>query len=160
MKNEKLKIEDNVGVIKELTKELLGHLLVKATVEVSEDKEGQAFKIQIESEDSGYLIGYHGETIEALQLILSLMVYKKLGTWQRLVVNVGNYRQQREEQLKKLALNVAQKVKFSGEEQVIPDLLAGERRIIHLALRNHPDVYTESEGESDKRTLIVRPKKK
>jgi len=154
MENEKIKI------IKELTEELLRHLLIKGTAEVSEDKENQAFEVQIESEDSSYLIGYHGENIEALQLILSLMVYKKLGSWQRLVVNVGNYRQQREEQLKKLSLNIAQKVKFSGREQAIPDLSAKERRIVHLALRNHPDVYTESEGENDKRTLIVRPKKK
>lgn len=146
--------------IKKITEELLEKLLIKATVEVAEDSQNQAFKIQIESEDSGYLIGYHGETIEALQLILSLMVYQKLGSWQRLVVNVGDYRQQREEQLKKLALNVAQKVKFSSEQQIIPNLSASERRVIHLALASHPDVYTESEGEGDQRTLIVRPKRK
>lgn len=146
--------------IKKITEELLEKLLIKATVEVAEDSQNQAFKIQIESEDSGYLIGYHGETIEALQLILSLMVYQKLGSWQRLVVNVGDYRQQREEQLKKLALNVAQKVKFSSEQQIIPNLSASERRVIHLVLASHPDVYTESEGEGDQRTLIVRPKRK
>lgn len=146
--------------IKKIAEELLKKLLIKATVEVAEDSQNQAFKIQIESEDSGYLIGYHGETIEALQLILSLMVYQKLGSWQRLVVNVGDYRQQREEQLKKLALNVAQKVKFSSEQQIIPNLSASERRVIHLVLASHPDVYTESEGEGDQRTLIVRPKRK
>jgi len=153
MENEKAK------KIKELTEKLLRLLLVKGTVEVYEEKESRSFIVQIEAENSGYLIGYHGETIDALQLVLSLAVYKQLGSWQKLVVNVGNYWQQREEQLKKLALNVAQKVKFSKEPQPIADLSPRERRTIHLFLMNHPDVYTESEGEGENRRLVVKPKK-
>lgn len=153
MKNKEIK------VIKELTEELLGHLLIRGSVEVLEDKESQGFKIQIESEDSGYLIGYHGKTIEALQLVLSLIVYQKLGGWQKIFVNVGNYLEQRQEQLRKLALNIAQKVKFSGEQQVIPNLSAPERRIIHLVLADHPDVLTESEGEGEERKLVIKPKR-
>jgi len=153
MENEKAK------KIKELTEKLLRLLLVKGTVEVYEEKESRSFIVQIEAENSGYLIGYHGETIDALQLVLSLVVYKQLGSWQKLVVNVGNYWQQREEQLKKLALNVAQKVKFSKEPQPIADLSPRERRTIHLFLMNHPDVYTESEGEGENRRLVVKPKK-
>jgi len=151
--------DEKAKKIKELTEKLLGLLLVKGTVGVYEEKESQIFSVQIDSGDSGYLIGYHGETIEALQLILSLMVYKQLGSWQKLVVDVGNYRRQREEQLKKLALNVAQKVKFSREPQPIADLSPRERRTVHLFLSNHPDVYTESEGEGQKRRLMVKPKK-
>ncbi len=145
-------------LIKELTESLLHQLLIEAKVEVVENKEDEVFKVSIETEDSGFLIGYHGETIQALQLILSLMVYQKLGSWEKLLVDVGNYREQREEQLKKLAFNIAQKVKFSGEQQSIPNLSAPERRLIHLALADHPDVTTISEGEGADRRLIVRPK--
>lgn len=152
-------MKEETELIKQLASELLEKLLIKGTVEVSGDEENQVVNLQVETEDSGYLIGYHGETLEAFQLILSLMVYKKLAAWKRLVVNVGNYRQDRQEQLKKLALNVAQKVKFSGESQVIPNLSPSERRMVHLALADHADVFSESEGEGEERRLVIKPKK-
>lgn len=150
--------EPKTDLIKELTESLLHQLLIEAKIEVVEDEENGVFKVSLETEDSGFLIGYHGETIQALQLILSLMVYQKLGSWEKLLVDVGNYREQREEQLKKLAFNIAQKVKFSGEQQSIPNLSAPERRLIHLALADHPEVTTISEGEGEDRKLIIRPK--
>ncbi len=146
--------------IKKIAEEFLDKLGIKGSVTVTEDEGNEVVNLQIETEDSGYLIGYHGETLEAFQLLLSLMVYKKLTTWKRLVVNVGNYREDRLEQLKKLALNVAQKVKFSGEAQVIPNLSPSERRMIHLSLADHPDVFSESEGEGEERRLVVKPKNK
>jgi len=131
--------------IKKIAEEFLDKLGIKGSVAAAQDEENEVVNLQIETEDSGYLIGYHGETLEAFQLLLSLMVYKKLTTW---------------EQLKKLALNVAQKVKFSGEAQVIPNLSPSERRMIHLSLADHPDVFSESEGEGEERRLVVKPKKK
>ena len=146
--------------IKKIAAEFLAQLSIKGSIEVVEDQENEIINLQIETEDSGYLIGYHAETLEAFQLLLSLMVYKKLAVWKRLVVNVGNYRQDRQEQLKKLALNIAQKVKFSGEAQAIPNLSPSERRMIHLSLADHPDVISESEGEGEERRLIIKPKGK
>lgn len=99
-----------------------------------------------------------GETLQAIQLILSFVVHKSSGEWVKTLVNVGDYRQKREEQLKKLALNLAMKVKFSGEAQAVPNLTPSERRAIHLILANHPDVYTESEGEGRERQLVIKPK--
>jgi len=151
-------MEEKVKIVKKITEELLKNLLIEALVEVSQEEKNNLFKVQIETNDSGILIGYHGETIEALQLILSLIISNELGNWCRLVVNVGDYRQQREDKLKKLALNIAQKVKFSGQPQEISGLSSFERRIIHLALANHPDVFTESEGEGEERRLVVKPK--
>lgn len=153
-------MKDQTKEIKKLTEELLEQLLIKGTVEVAEDSQSQIFNIQIETEDSGYLIGFHGDTLAAFQLILSLMLFKKVGSWVKILVNVGDYRERRQEQLKRLALNLAQKVKFSGESQVVPDLSASERRMVHLALADHPDVFTESEGEGDERRLVIKLKKK
>lgn len=144
------------ALINDLASELLKHLLIKGEIKVEEDKESQVFNVQIETEDSGYLIGFHGETLTAFQLILSLMIYRKLGNWVKLVVNVGDYREKRHDQLNRLALNVAQKVKFSGQSQVIANLSSAERRIIHLSLADHPDVITESEGEGEERKLVVK----
>lgn len=153
-------MKKTIEKIKKIAEELLENLLIKGTVAVTEDKENGVVNLQIETEDSGYLIGYHGETLAAFQLVLSLMVYRRLEGWQRLVVNVGSYRQERDEQLNKLALNIAQKVKFSGEPQEIVRLSPAERRIVHLALANDADVETESEGEGEERKLIIRLRRK
>lgn len=114
--------------------------------------------LDVESEDSSLLIGYHGESLASLQLIISLLVYKKLGEWQRIVLDVNGWRGEREEYLEKLALNLAQKVKFSGQPVQLPALPASERRIVHLYLKDHPDVVTYSEGEGRQRRLIIKTK--
>lgn len=145
--------------IKKTTDELLAKLGLKAKVDVSPDKENDLTLVQIETENSALLIGYHGETIAALQLILGLLVFKKLGQWQRLSVNVGDYRQRRQETLEEMAKNALQKVKFSGEPYALPPLPAAERRLIHMFLADDPEVTTESEGEGRERRVVVKPKK-
>jgi len=151
-------MEKDEKTIKVLAEELLDQILIKGEVEVVYDKENNLYAVQIKTEDSGFLIGYHGETLAAFQLILSLMVYKKLEAWVKLTVNVGDYREKREDQLTRLALSIAQKVSFTKEAQVVPHLSSFERRIIHLALTDRPDVCTESEGEGEERILVVKPK--
>ena len=147
----------------EMIKKTAGELLqlletgeVKTSIEKDEDG---VFRLVIDAKDSGILIGYHGENIDALQLILGLIVYKKLGSWQRVVVDIGDWRQKREEQLKRIALSAAQKVKFSKEPVIIPYLNAAERRVVHLALAEHPNIETRSDGEGRERKLIVELKK-
>jgi len=114
---------------------------------------------QIESPQAAALIGFHGETLQSLQLIASFLVHKVHGEWVKILVNVGDYREKREEQLHKLALSLAMKAKFSGEAQALPNLSSSERRYIHLILAENPDVYTESEGEGRDRLLMIKPKK-
>jgi len=130
----------------------------KAIIKV--EKKEDYFLINIQVEDQGVLIGYHGETINALQLLLSIMVYRKLGKWQPLLIDIGDYRKEREEKLKSLALNTAQKVKFSQSPVVLSGLKAFERRVVHLTLADHSDVYTDSQGEEPARELVIYPKKK
>jgi len=96
--------------------------------------------------------------LAAFQLILSLVINKKLETWTRILVNVNDYRQKREESLKMVALNAAQKVKFSNEAAVLTNLSPSERRIIHLTLADHPDVESLSEGQGQERRLVIKPR--
>jgi spoIIIJ-associated protein len=144
--------------LKQETIALLSEIGTQAEVKVDFLKEENLLNIQIDSPQAAYLIGFHGETLQALQLILTFFVHKQIGSWMKLNVNVGDYRQKREEQLKKLALNLAMKAKFSKEAQSIPNLNSMERRFIHLILADHPDVYTQSEGEGRERQLIIKPK--
>lgn len=148
------------SLIKKTAEELLQLLEIKKPkISLEKDEDG-VFHLSVETEDSGVLIGFHGENLYALQLILSLITYKKLGEWRRIVIDIGDWRAKREEQLKRMALGAAQKVKFSNESVAMPYLNAAERRIVHLALSNNPDVTTRSEGEGKERRLIVEPKTK
>ena len=79
--------------------------------------------------------------------------------WQRIVVDVGDWREKREEQLRRMALSAAQRVKFSKESVAMSYLNSAERRIIHIALAENPDVETRSEGEKRERRLVIEPKK-
>lgn len=142
--------------VTETSQELLSKLTIEASVVVTEGD--GALLVTIDTSEPGALIGHHGRSLEALQIILGQMVYKALGSWVRLVVTVGDYRERREQQLKELAANAAEKVLSSREEVVLTDLTPGERRIVHLALADHPGVLSESQGEGRDRRLIVRPK--
>jgi len=149
---------DLVKLVEEETKKLLGLIKVKAELVVKEDQENEAIAVQLTTEEPGIMIGFHGETLAAFQLILSLVINKKLETWTRILVNVNDYRQKREESLKMVALNAAQKVKFSNEAAVLTNLSPSERRIIHLTLADHPDVESLSEGQGQERRLVIKPR--
>lgn len=151
--------KNNLDLIKKTTEELLNKLQIETSVSVSKDKQETAW-IDISGENLGVLIGFHGETLGALQLILSLMIYRKLRSWQQIVVDVGDWRKKREEALKKLAKRTAERVKFSEEEQELPSMSSFERRIVHLALSEDSQVGTESVGEGSERHVVVKPRKK
>ena len=145
-------------LIKSLGEDLLAHLGQEGEVAVEEDQENQAVKVKIKTDNPGVLIGFHGKTLSAFQLILGLMVYRKLGEWQKIVVDVNGYREEQVERLKKIALNAAQKVKFSGQPVALSPMTSFERRIIHLALNDFAGVETVSEGEGSQRHVVIRPK--
>lgn len=148
---------DEQKLIREETSNLLKLLQVEADVEIQTDDEGVIY-VTLNSESAGLLIGYYGQTLSSLQLILNLIVYKKLGKWVKIILNVGDWRQRREEYLKKLALSIAGRVEAEGQPVVCPYLTAAERRVVHLVLQDHPQVVSESSGEGRDRRLIVKPK--
>lgn len=145
--------------IKQITEELLALLEIDSPdITLKKDKEN-CFHLTIETPDSGILIGFHGENLYAFQLILNLIIYKKLGTWQRIVIDIAGWREKRDEQLKRMALAAAQKVKFSQKPIIMPYLNAAERRIIHLTLSDYLDINTRSDGQGEERRLIIELKK-
>lgn len=145
--------------IQKITEELLGLLKIEAEVKVEEVAEDQTIKVSLETPDPGILIGFHGEAISALQLIIGMIAHKEFGDWQRVLVNVGDYLERREEVLRRMALSAAQKAKFSHEEVVLPSLSSAERRIIHMVLADHEDIISESQGEGRDRRLVIKPAK-
>jgi len=148
---------EKIKIIEEVLKEVLGQLEIEANFKL-EEKEGTFF-VNLETSTPGILIGYHGRTLFSLQRIISLIVYRRVGEWPKIILNVGDYRQRREETLKRMALSAVQKMKFSGQEQELPPMSSEERRIIHLVLSEDPEVETESRGEGKERRVVIKPKK-
>lgn len=157
MAKKKTKSVDKTKVVEKIAKDLVNFLGVEAKIKAEEDSENQAIRVQIETDSPGLLIGHHGETIDALQLVVGVIAQRELGEWARILLNVGDWRERREEIVKALATRAAQKAKFTGLPQPIYDLSPQERRIVHLLLVDDPDVTTESEGEGAERHLMVKP---
>ena len=112
----------------------------------------------IEGDDLGILIGRRGQTLAALQYILRLIVGHQTKTWVPIIIDAEGYKERRHEALKALALRMADHVKTRGAPFTLEPMPAYERRIVHLALADHPAVYTESVGEGESRKVVIRPK--
>ena len=144
-------------------KELLAKMGIRAQVVVRqkvdvEEGEPPPVVLDIVGDDLGILIGRRGETLAALQYITRLMVSRKTRRWYPLVVDVEQYKVRRERSLTRLAQRMAERVSFSRQPIALEAMSAYERRIVHMALRDHPSVTTESVGEGDQRKVTIIPK--
>ena len=142
--------------VEETAKELFGLLGIEDPFETSEIDEG--VEVSINAQDSGVIIGRHGENLEGLQLILSLCVSKKLGEFKRISVEVGGYKKKREEWLKDLANQTKERALSENREIYLSNLKSWERRIVHMYLAEDDEVSSESVGEGRDRVLIIKPK--
>lgn len=144
---------------------LLAHMGLQATVEIStqtpaEAEEGdQVPVLNIVGDDLGVLIGRQNEVLSALEFITRLAVNQQSHTRSQFAIDVNNYRAKRAESLRKLAFRMADQAIQSGRTASLEPMPPSERRIIHLALRDHPKVFTQSVGEGDRRKVTVVLKK-
>lgn len=114
--------------------------------------------LQIEGDGSGLLIGKKGQTLDALQYLLNRMVNHQVSNKMRVELDTENYRQRRGRQLSELARKTAEEVRASGRAKALEPMSPTERRIVHLALRDLPDIITESEGVPPERYVVIRPR--
>jgi len=143
--------------VQQLAQDLLNRLEISGVVTVTTDETG-AFRVHIETEETGLLIGHHGKTLESFQLLLGIVVSKQLGKWVKAYVNVGDYREKREETLMHMAQRAAERALTLGRPVELMRLSPAERRIIHLTLSGDDRIETESVGDGDSRVLMVKPK--
>ena len=127
--------------------------------EVDQDSEEVSpLRLNVVGDDLGILVGRRGETLRDLQFISRLILSRKLGVWPNLVVDVEGYKDRRAHVLGSLASRMADRVRQTGLPMALEPMPAYERRIIHLTLRDDPDVYTQSTGEGDARKVQILPK--
>lgn len=140
----------------------LGNVLkamgIDVEIEVQEDNE--ALRINIVGTNMGTVIGYRGETLDSLQYLTSLAINKgENATYKRVILDTENYRHKREETLKRLANKTAYKVKKYKRSVKLEPMNPYERRLIHAALQNDPEIVTYSDGEEPYRRIVIELKK-
>ena len=142
--------------VEQLIEKLFSLLEIEGTFSLEEQED--ILDIMMETKDTGIVIGYHGEVLESLQLILSLAIAKKIGRFVRVSIEVDGYKKNRTEYLHNLAMQTKERALSENKEQVLSSLKSWERRIIHLYLQDDDQVVSESSGEGRDRVLIIKPK--
>ena len=144
--------------------EALSNILQAANVNVSRtlrsanDPDVGGPIIDLSGEDSGLLIGRRGQTLQALQFLVNLIVRQKLGESVRVMLDVEHYRQRRETSLRDMASKVAARVVQTNRSVTLEPMPPADRRVVHTALADYPGVATESTGERDNRKVTIMPK--
>ncbi len=146
----------------EIVSSLIHHLGMKAQVSAHYDESStddrRTIQVDIRGDNLSALIGRHAETLTAFQHIASLMVGKQTQQWVQLIVDVEGYRERRDKQVRQLALRMVDQVIKTGRKATLEPMTASERRAIHIELRGHPAVTTESIGEEPHRKVVILPK--
>ncbi len=149
---------EDIAVTVDVLQHILQYMNIRAAVQVR-SQNPLTLNIQGINENLGLLIGRRGETLSALQLLVSLIVSHRTKHRMRIIVDAENYRERREENLRSLALRVAQQVRNYRHSIALEAMPPHERRIVHLALADSPDISTESIGEGDARRVVISLKR-
>jgi len=136
----------------------LSSMGVVAATYVRDEMVDGALAFDIEGEDAGLLIGRRGETLQALQFLVHMITNRQLGRKAYVVIDVEGYRERRSEILRTLARRTAGRVASEGDATALEPMSPAERRIVHMALADHPRVRTESDGDGARRRVVIFPK--
>ena len=139
----------------------LGVVFRKFKVSVEKQPSGEAlYRIDVDTDEASTLIGYHGETIYALQHILKSLVWKKTGENIMIVVDVDGYRKRQEENVISIAMKKVEAARRTSQDQTLPPMSPYFRRVVHMALtgKEFSDIETESTGEGDHRAVVIKIK--
>ena len=155
--------EELMQLAQQTLQDMLDRLKVKGQVlarvaEAEDEKDqenGPTFVLDIRGDDLGVLIGRRGETLGALQYLTRLIVASQVARNVSLVVDVEGYKARREKQLRQLAMRMAERVATTRKAVALEPMPASERRIVHLTLRDHPVVTTESVGRDEERKVTI-----
>lgn len=149
---------DKLSLVKSRLADIFGfmHISPKVTVDEVED----AIRVFIEGDRLSFLIGYRGESLDALQTILALSLSKDLGEWSRVLVDINGYREQRIEKIEDITRGFIDRVRFFSKEVALPPMNSFERYRVHTFVSEYDDITSESIGEKRDRHVILKPVQK
>lgn len=160
--SEPLAHDSIIDTTENVVSKLIHHMGLKAQVSANYDEsstdERRVIQVDVRGDDLSALIGRHAETLVAFQHVASLIVGKQTEHYVQLIIDVEGYRARREKQIRQLANRMADQVTKTGRKVTMEPMPSSERRIIHMELRGHPAVTTESTGEEPYRKVVILPK--
>ncbi|MBR4110651.1 MAG: KH domain-containing protein [Clostridia bacterium] len=165
-KNEKTTVEkreivdakpEDIEAAKKKIEKFLRDYFEKLEIELDVESkyEEHVLKVDINGEKAGLIIGYRGETLEALQMLISTMINRGKDVHIKVLIDAENYRKKRAKTLEELALKIASTVVSKRKSFALEPMVAFERKIIHETLQNHPKVKTSSTGEEPYRKVVI-----
>lgn len=147
--------EDLILAIDEFATALVDAMGLNATIDAYDA--GDAIAVDVATEETGLFIGQKGETIDAIQYLLNVAVYKNRPFAKRIVVDSEGYRQRRVEAIQGMAHRTARRALRERRPLSLPPMPAAERRVVHLFLKENPQITTSSEGKEEDRRVVVSP---
>ena len=145
--------------VDDILKEIFAKLEIEATVTTTINRGERVVNVIVEGDDTGEIIGKRGQTLDAIQYLLSIVINKEQEAYYRVKLDTNNYRERRQKTLENLAKNVASKVKKTRKKVVLEPMNPYERRVIHSYLQADKYVTTKSEGVEPNRRVVVYYKK-
>lgn len=136
---------------------VLDFIGVSPNVEIVQEE--TVYKVYITGDDLNFLIGYKGESLDALQHIITQAVYKKTSNWHPVFIDINEYKESKLRKLDDMVKNVIDRVRFHQKEIRLPKLTSYERRYVHTFVSDYVDVESESRGEGRERYLYIKPLK-
>lgn len=146
--------------IRGICHEILKHFPLQRPPRIRTRQDEETIFVNIEGDGTGILIGKRGQTLEAIQYIINRIAYRQVETKKRIDVDTEHYRARRRGQLVAQARRAAEEVRETGEPVVLDPMSPSERRVIHMTLKDQPDLYTESEGPPGYRRVNIKPASK
>jgi len=156
-KNAVVKVTEKLGIdviVKDFLEPLFDKLGIEADMEIT--MEDGLINIRLTGDDVGIIIGRRGETLDALQYLLSLVINRYTRDYTRVILDVADYRKKRAETLQRLAKRVAERVSRTRKNITLEAMNPYERRIIHSSLQEFPNINTQSVGEEPNRKVVIR----
>lgn len=148
------------NIIEKKLNEILGYLQVKPEVVIeevtSDESEGETYRVNIQGDDLSFLIGYRGQSLDALQTILANMLFNELGEWKHVVIDINDYRDSRNDRIQDMVRNFIDRVRFHKSEVELPSMNSYERRQVHMFVSEYPDIMSESTGEGRDRRVVLK----
>lgn len=148
--------QEDAEELADIVNEILDLAQLQASVKPT-GLNGRYVNLELDGKDVAYLVGKHGEVLNAFQYLLNIISARQLESGVRVTLDGANYRRRREEALCNLALQIAEQVRERGEEAVLDALPAFERRVVHKAISEFDGVSTYSEGEEPNRRVVIAP---
>lgn len=138
---------------------ILGFLLLEGSYDIQDSEDG--YHVEIQTEDAGRLIGFKGDSLSALQLLVSQILSRQAEgeEFKRVIIDVSGWRQNKEEELKTRTQGWIEQVKEEGQDMELEPMPSWQRRIVHMTVQDTDGVESESVGEGRDRHLVIRPAK-